>query len=129
MTLIISKQPGGRIRYARETYINAERVLNIVREYEDGTVTDEWVPMPESNRPLMFIPGAEDLDEAYLKDIVQSMYGREPAERLNKPNITTLYHEMNERRAREFKGLTVHAVTAVMPGRRSRKKALRGYTD
>lgn len=122
MTLILVKRPGGRIRYAQETFINAERVLNVVREYEDGVVTDEWVPMPASNRPLLFIPNdAGDLDESYLKDIVQSFYGREPAERLNKPNITTLYHEMNERRAREFKGLTVHAVTHVPPGRRKRK--------
>lgn len=120
--LIISKRPGGRIRYARETYEGGARVLNIVREYQDGVVTDEWVPMPESNRPLMFIPNdAGDLDESYLRDIVQSVYGREPAERLNKPNITTLYREMNERRARELKGLTVHSVTSVMPGRRKRK--------
>lgn len=118
MTLIISKRPGGRIKYARETYEGGARVLNIVREYED-MVTDEWVPMPESDRPLMFIPNlGGDLDESYLKDIVQSVYGREPAERLNKPNITTLYHEMNERRAREQKGLTVHSVTAVMPRKR-----------
>ena len=124
MTLIISKRPGGRIRYARETFINAERTLNIVREYEDGTVTDEWIPMPQSDRPLLFIPNdAGDLDESYLKDIVQSVYGREPAERLNKPNITTLYHEMNERRAREYKGLTVHAVTAALP----RKKIPHGH--
>lgn len=113
--LILIKRPGGRIRYARETYAGAVRVLNIVREYEDGVVTDEWVPMPMSARPLLFIPNdAGDLDEAYLKDIVQSFYGREPAERLDKPNVTTLYHEMNERRAREFKGLSVHA----MPGQK-----------
>lgn len=123
MTLIVMKRPGGRIRYARETFEGAARVLNIVREYEDGTVTDEWVPMPASDRPLLFIPNdAGDLDESYLKDIIQSFYGREPAERLNKPNITTLYHEMNERRAREQKGLTVHSVTSVMPGRRVKKE-------
>lgn len=117
------KRPGGRIRYARETMDSGNRVLNIVREYGDGVVTDEWIPMPQSDRPLLFIPNdAGDLDESYLKDIVQSVYGREPAERLNKPNITTLYHEMNERREREFRGLTVHAVTAVMPGRRKRKE-------
>lgn len=115
MTLILTKRPGGRIRYARETYEGGVRVLNIVREYEDGVVTDEWVPMPESARPLMFVWNYGDLDESYLKDIIQSHYGREPAERLNKPNITTLYHEMNERREREIRGLTVHAVTAVMP--------------
>ena len=120
--LIINKRPGGRIRYARETFADGGRVLNIVREYEDGVVTDEWVPMPASDRPLLFIPNdAGDLDDAYLKDIIQSFYGREPAERINRPNITTLYYEMNERRAREFKGLTVHAVTAVMPGRRKKK--------
>lgn len=123
MTLIMVKRPGGRIRYARETMDSGNRVLNIVREYGDGVVTDEWIPMPQSDRPLLFIPNdAGDLDESYLKDIVQSVYGREPAERLNKPNITTLYHEMNERREREFRGLTVHAVTAVMPGRRKRKE-------
>ena len=77
MTLVINKQQGGRIRHARETYIDGGRVLNIVREYEDGIVTDEWVPMPESKRPLLFIPNlAGDLYEAYLKDIVQSFYGR-----------------------------------------------------
>lgn len=123
--LIVNKQPGGRIRHARETYINGERVLNIVREYEDGTVTDEWVPMPESNRPLLFIPNlAGDLDESYLKDIVQSFYGREPAERLDRPNITTLYLEMQERRAREAKGLTVHSVVSV-----TRKKKANGHTN
>lgn len=108
MTLILVKRPGGRIRHAVELLENGERFLNIVREYEDGMVTDEWVPMPESNRPLLFIPNHGDLDEVYLRDIVQSFYGREPAERLDRPNVTTLYHEMNERRSREFRGLTVH---------------------
>lgn len=114
--LIVVKRPGGRIRYARETYEGGARVLNIVREYEDGSVTDEWVPMPESNRPLAFIPNiGGDLDESYLKDIIQSFYGREPAARLDRPNVTTLYHEMNERRAREQRGVTVHSVTTVLP--------------
>ena len=124
--LILTKRPGGRIRYARETFEGGRRVLNIVREYEDGVVTDEWVPMPESNRPLLFIPNdGGDLDEEYLKDIIQSFYGREPAERLDKPNITTLYLEMQERREREAKGLTVHSVVSVT----RKKKVSRGHTN
>lgn len=120
--LITVKRPGGRIRYARETFEGGKRVLNIVREFEDGLVTDEWVPMPKSNRPLLFIPNdAGDLDESYLKDIIQSFYGREPAERLNKPNITTLYLEMQERRVREVKGLTQFAVTSVVGDKRKKK--------
>lgn len=115
--LLINKRPGGRIRYARETFINGVRVLNICRDYEDGLTTDEWVEMPPSERPLLFIPNVGgDLDETYLKDIVQSFYGRRPAQRLNKPNITTLYHEMNERRARDLDAKTVHAVKEIPGG-------------
>lgn len=116
MTLIINKRAGGRIRYARETFINGERMLNICREYEDGVVTDEWVGMPPNDRPLLFIPNVGgDLDETYLKDIIQSFYGRKPAQRLNKPNITTLYQEMNERRARDLENKTVIAIPQEAP--------------
>lgn len=114
--LIINKRPGGKIRYARETFIDSRRVLNICRDYEDGLTTDEWVEMPPNDRPLLFIPNiGDDLDEAYLKDIIQSFYGRKPAQRLNKPNITTLYQEMNERRARDLENKTVFAMPKESP--------------
>lgn len=114
--LIINKRVGGRIRYARETFIDGQRMLDICREYEDGLVTDEWVAMPPSERPLLFIPNVGgDLDEHYLKDIIQSFYGRKPARRLDKPNITTLYHEMNERRARDLDPKTVFTIPKETP--------------
>lgn len=116
MTLLINKRSGGRIRYARETFVGAKRMLDICRDYEDGLTTDEWVEMPKSDRPLLFIPNfGGDLDETYLRDIIQSFYGRKPAQRLNKPNITTLYHEMNERRARDLENKTVIAIPQEAP--------------
>ena len=106
MPLITMKKQPGKIRYAVEKLIDGKRFLQIRREHwEDQTITDEWVPMEASDRPLMCILNVDgDIDESYLKDIVQSVVSRRAARRLTKPNITLLYHEFNEMRAAEFKG-------------------------
>lgn len=104
--LIISKPPPGRIRYAVEKMIDGKRMLQIRREHDDTqTVTDEWVEMPASDRPMLLTMNiVDDLDEIALRDIIQSVCGRKASRRLTRPNITLLYHEFNEMRAAELKG-------------------------
>lgn len=103
--LITVKKAGGKIRYAVEKLIDGKRILVVRKEYEDGTVRDEMTLMPHSDRPLLFAPNlAGDLDDIAVRDIVQSFYGRKAAQRVKKPDITALYHEMNEIRAAEQKG-------------------------
>ena len=103
--LIISKPPPGRIRYAVEKLIEGKRLLDIRREHEDGSVTDEWIEVLPCDRPLMCILNVDnDIDESMLKDMIQSVMGRRAARRLNRPNVTLLYHEYNAMRAAAFKG-------------------------
>lgn len=118
MTLIINKRVGGRIRSAISREANGGWYFLVTREYEDGLVTDEWVPLPNWKHGIVYIPNiGGDLDEAYLKDIIESHYGRKAAQRLDRPNVTTLYHEFNEARALEFKhpGKTQFAITKESP--------------
>jgi len=110
--LIISRPPPGQIRYAIEKLIEGKRLLQIRREHaHNQSVTDEWIEMAHCDRPLLCILNVDnDIDEVLLKDIVQSVVGRKAAKRLNKPNITLLYHEYNAMRAAEFKGQRQFAV-------------------
>lgn len=114
--LIINKRAGGRIRCAITNQVDGAWFFQITRDYEDGIVTDEWVPLPNWKHGLIFIPNiAGDIDESYLKDLIQSHYGRKAAQRLNRPNVTTLYHEFNERRARDLENKTVFAMSKETP--------------
>ena len=111
--LVIVKPKPGKIEYASERVIDGKRVLKVHRRHEDGTETDEWTQMPDSDRPLLCIPNiAGDLDDIALRDILQSFYGRRAAKRTKKPDITTLYHEFNERRKAEQSGRQVFAMGA-----------------
>ncbi len=106
--LITVKKSGGRIRYAVEKLIDGKRILVVRKDHEDGTVTDDMTVMPHSDRPLLFMPNlADDLDDITVRDMVQSFYGRRAAKRVNKPDITALYHEFNEMRAWELAGKRV----------------------
>ena len=111
--LIVSKKPGGRIRYAAEKLLpTGVRILVVRKEYEDGTVRDEMTEMPHSERPLLFAPNlAGDLDDIAVRDMVQSFYGRKAAQRVKRPDVTALYHEYNEMRAAAFKGQRQFAVS------------------
>mgnify|MGYP001614663860 CR=1 FL=1 len=109
--LVISKKPGGRIRYACEKLIDGKRILVVRKDYEDGTVRDEMTLMPTSDRPLLFMPNlADDLDDVTVRDMVQSFYGRRAAKRVKKPDVTALYHEYNAMRAAAFKGQRHYAM-------------------
>lgn len=105
MPLIVSKPPPGKIRYAVEKLIGDRRMLQIRREHADTqTVSDEWREMEHCDRPMMVVLNPlGDIDESMLKDIIQSVVGRK-YRRHNKPNVTLLYHQMNEMRAMEFRG-------------------------
>ena len=103
--LIFSKKDGGKIEFAIEKLIDGKRLLQVHRRYEDGSEGDEWSEMPHSDRPLLFIPNPMgDVDDIYLRDLVQSFYGRAAAERIDKPDVTNLYHEFVAQRAAEHKG-------------------------
>ena len=111
--LIVSKQPAGKIVYARiGVHIEGNRYLHVCRRYEDGRELDEWSLLPMNDHPMNVVPNlSDDLDDAALKDIVQSVEGRRAARRIDRPDITTLYHEFNEMRAAGLKGQRQFAVT------------------
>lgn len=105
-TLIISKQPLMHIKYARiGVHIDGHRYLHVCRNDADGREFDEWSRLAMNDHPMNVVPNlGGDLDDAMLKDIVESVEGRKAAQRVNKPDITALYHEMNSQRAAEAKG-------------------------
>ena len=61
---------------------------------------------------LLFIPGGPDVDEVAVRDLTQMAKEkvRKPRER---PDITKMYREFNERRKRELDTKTVHSVAKV----------------
>ena len=104
--LIVSKRPAGKILYARiGVHIEGHRYLHVCRRYEDGQELDEWSRLEMNDHPMNVIPNlSDDLDDALLKDLVQSLEGRKAGKRINKPDVTTLYHEYNAMRAAALKG-------------------------
>jgi hypothetical protein len=111
-TLIISKQPPAPILYARiGVHIEGNRYLHVCRKDADGREFDEWSLLEMNDHPMAVVPNlGGDLDDAMLKDFVQSSEGRKAARRIGRPDVTALYHEMNEQRAAELKGQRVFAV-------------------
>ena len=105
-TLIISRKPQAPILYARiGVQIDGHRYLHVCRRDADGTEFDEWSRLPMNDHPMNVVPNiGGDLDDAYLKDIVESLEGRPAARRVNKPDITALHREMMEQRVAEIKG-------------------------
>lgn len=105
-TLIISKRPKMPILYARiGAHIDGHRYLHVCRRDVDGSEFDEWSRLPMNGHPMNVVPNlGGDLDDAMLKDIVESVEGRKPARRVERPDITALYHEQNAIRAAGFKG-------------------------
>jgi hypothetical protein len=105
-TTIISRQPKAPILYARiGVVIRGQRYLHVCRRDADGREFDEWSRLPWNDHDMNVVPNlGGDLDDAYLKDIVESVEGRRAKRRVERPDITTLYHDMNEQRANELAG-------------------------
>lgn len=105
-TLIINRQPKAPIMYARiGVVIDGKRYLHVCRRDADGVEFDEWTRLLPSSKPMTVVPNiGGDLDDEYLKDIVQSVEGRKAGKWLYKVDITTRYHEFNAMRAAELRG-------------------------
>ena len=104
---IVSAPPKGEIIYARiGLVLEGKRYLHVRRRHEDGNEYDElsllaWSP----NKKMTVVPNiGGDLDDAYLKGIVESVEGRKDGVWHYKCDITQLYHDFNAQRAAEFVG-------------------------
>ena len=102
MTLIRTPDKG-RILFAAEALEGGKRYLRVRRWFADGSFRDEYQEMPDSSRPLLFIPGLGDVDDVALRDIVQKAQ-EQPRQPRDKPDVPRLYQEMQDNRRMELSG-------------------------
>ena len=72
---------------------------------------DDFMEVPDIG-PLVFIPEGPDVDASAVDDLIA--FAKRPKRRQReKQDVTKMYHEFNERRARELDTKTVHAAVEV----------------
>jgi hypothetical protein len=93
-----------KIVFAHEESIDGKRYMKVRRRSAKGTVYEERQEVPESDRPILIIPGGGDIDDTAIRDMTQEAMGRGFPRRENKPDIAKLHQEYCENRGREISG-------------------------
>lgn len=112
---IIQKGKGEQgVVFSIETFQNGKRWRWTRYRYELGNgdvhLHDDFQEIPDDGRPLLFIPGGSDVDRIAVRDISQEKEQGPRREPRKRPDLTQMYHDFNEARALELKGIRRYAM-------------------